>query len=469
MSLTILDIVNTKIGGALLRGEQEIVVESTANADKSVNTLSGYSRNCIHPCLTRSVAKEMTNILSMSHDVCSVDSCSVLAHASWQVGVALGDSLLERYLKEEGKYPENVGIVVWTADGTERKGYDVSEVLYLMGVKPVWEKSSDRVVGVEAIPLETLKRPRIDVTVRINGLFHDTFPNAVNLLDEAVSLVINLKEPSDKNFITKHIEDEVNERIFHGADPQEARENASYRIFGDRPGSYGSGINEVLEPGNRQEQKEKCELYVSIGAYAYSRDVHGRQMLEQFEKRLSQINLTVKNRDSRKCRILDADNWYDTHCRMINAVKVLRGDAPKSYWGDSSNPERVKNRNTSEETRFIVRSRLLNPKWIQNMKKHNYRGAADLSRTLDSIFGWEATSEVVEEWMYEALAKQYVLDKAMQQWLKDVNPYALRNMTERLLEAVERNMWQTSEDMKKTLEKIYLTVERLIEYELKSN
>jgi cobaltochelatase CobN len=148
---------------------------------------------------------------------------------------------------------------------------------------------------------------------------------------------------------------------------------------------------------------------------------------------------------------------------MINAIKTLGGKAPRSYCGDSSDPDRVRVRSTAEETCHVFRSRILNPKYIEGLKRHGYHGAAELSRAVDFIFGWDATTDVVEDWMYEALAKKYALDKQMQQWLKDVNPYALQNMVERLLEAIQRGLWQASEDMKRQLEQLYLQVEGLIE------
>jgi len=187
------------------------------------------------------------------------------------------------------------------------------------------------------------------------------------------------------------------------------------------------------------------------------------QTPEQFKRCLKKINVTVKNQDSREYDILDGDDWYDSHGGMINAVKILGGKIPRSYCGDTSDPNRVKVRSTAEETCFIFRSRLLNPKYIDGMKRHGYQGAADLSRNVDFVFGWDATVEVVEDWMYEELAKKYVFDQVMQEWLKEVNPYALQNMVERLLEAIARDMWQASDEMKKELQKLYLSIEGLLE------
>jgi cobaltochelatase CobN len=434
-----------------------------STTDEITYTTAASSASYIPPGPSGSITRGMADILPTGRNFFSVDPRSVPTVASWQVGVALGDTLLNRYLKEEGKYPESVGIIIWATDTMKTRGDDIAEILYLMGVKPVWEQSSGRVVGVEAIPLETLKRPRVDVTIRMSGLFRDTFPNVVHLIDDAVLLVAALKESPEQNFIAKHVDTEVAQSVANGVDIDTAREEAYYRIFGDRPGAYGCGVSEAIDAKNWKEQKDLSDIFVTWGSYAYSRKNYGRQVPEQFKARLSKINVTVKNQDSREYDILDGDDWYDSHGGMINAVKVLGGKAPRSFCGDSSDPDRVKAVSTTEETCHVFRSRLLNPKYIQSMVKHGYQGAADLSRTMDFVFGWDATVEAVEDWMYEDLAEKYVLDKQMQEWLKEVNPYALQNMVERLLEAISRGMWNASEEMKKELQRLYLSVEGLLE------
>jgi len=434
-----------------------------ATTDELTYALSACEGGYVPPGPSGSLTRGMADILPTGRNFYSVDPRAVPSSAAWQVGVALGDALLERYMTEEGKYPENIGIVIWATDAMKTKGDDIAEILYLMGVKPVWEETSGRVTGVEVIPLETLKRPRIDVTIRMSGLFRDTFPNIVNLIDEAVELVASLKEHPEKNYIAKHVATEVRERITQGVDVERAREEACYRIFGDRPGAYGCGVSDAIDSKNWKDQKDLSNIYVTWGCYAYGRKNYGISVPEQFKLRLSKINLTVKNQDSREYDILDGDDWYEAHGGMITAVKIFKGEAPRSYCGDSSDPKRVKVRSTAEETKYVFRSRLLNPKWVQSMKRHGYNGASDLSRTVDTVFGWDATVEAVEDWMYEDITKKYVLDTKMQEWLKEVNPYALQNMVQRLLEAIERGMWQATEEMKKELQKIYLDVEGLLE------
>jgi cobaltochelatase CobN len=456
--------ISTKKIDSCLRYIGSFLAPALANTtDELTYTLSGCSGDYVPPGPSGSITRGMADILPTGRNFYSVDPRAVPSVASWEVGVSLANVLLERYLKEEGKYPESVGIVIWATDTMKTKGDDIAEILYMLGVRPVWERSSGRVVGIEAISLDDLKRPRIDVTMRISGLFRDTFPVVVNMLDAAVELVAGLNEPHSQNFVAKHVETEVAEETARGVDTVKARQEACYRIFGDRPGAYGCGVSEAIDSKNWKTQQDLSDIYINWGSYAYTRKTYGVQVPEQFKRCLRKINVTVKNQDSREYDILDGDDWYDAHGGMINAVKIVGGKAPRSYCGDSSDPKRVKVRSTAEETCHVFRSRLLNPKYIEGMKKHGYQGAADLSRTMDTVFGWDATVEAVEDWMYEDLAKKYVLDKAMQEWLKDVNPYALQNMVERLLEAITRDMWNASEEMKKELQNLYLSIEGLLE------
>jgi cobaltochelatase CobN len=463
VTLAVLGKSTPKIDSCLKYISSFLVPALAKTTDELTYTLSGCSGGYVPPGPSGSVTRGMADILPTGRNFYSVDPRAVPSPASWEVGVSLANVLLERYLKEEGKYPESVGIVIWATDTMKTKGDDIAEILYLLGVKPVWERSSGRVVGIEAIPLSELKRPRIDVTMRISGMFRDSFPVVVNLLDQAIELVAGLNEPHSQNFVAKHVETEVAEKTAQGVNPQKAREEACFRIFGDRPGAYGCGVSEAIDSKNWKTQQDLSDIYINWGCFAYTRKTYGIQVPEQFKRCLSKINVTVKNQDSREYDILDGDDWYDAHGGLINAVKIVGGTKPRSYCGDSSDPKRVKVRSTAEETCHVFRSRLLNPKYIEGMKRHGYQGAADLSRTMDTVLGWDATVEVVEDWMWEGLAQKYVLDKAMQEWLKDVNPHALQNMLERLLEAIERGIWNASQDMKNELQKLYLNVEGLLE------
>jgi len=454
---------NATVNRVLTYIANSIVPHIAATTDELTNTLLAASGGFIPPGPSGSPTRGMADILPTGRNFYSVDPQAIPSPAAWRVGVALCDVLLERYMKDEGKYPESIGIIVWGSGTMKTRGDDIAEIFYLMGVKPIWEETSGRVKGIEVIPLEELKRPRIDVTLRISGFFRDAFPNIVNVIDEVVQMVANLDEPLERNYLAKHVAEELREKVSQGIDLQQAREEACYRVFGDKPGTYGAGVSEAIYAKNWKDEKDLGEIYVVWGGYAYGKKNYGVTVPGQFKKRLSQLDLTVKNEDTREYDMLDGDDWYNCHGGMIAAVKAFKGEVPQSYSGDGSDPDRVKVRSVAEETKHIFRARILNPKWIESMKQHGYKGASDLSGVVDFAFGWDATAKVMEDWMYEELANKYARDKEMQRWLKEVNPWALQNIAERLLEAIERGMWQATEEMKQELQNIYLDIEGVLE------
>ncbi|MFZ2536056.1 cobaltochelatase subunit CobN, partial [Methanothrix sp.] len=434
-----------------------------ATVDELTAVLCASDGGFVSPGPSGAPTRGMADILPTGRNFYSVDPQAIPSQAAWKVGVAQADALLERYLEDEGCYPESLGMVIWGSPTMRTKGDDIAEVLCLMGVRPVWEERSGRVTGIELIPIEELQRPRIDVMLRISGFFRDAFPNIVHLVDRAVELVAEQKEPPEQNFLAKHVSADISEKTAAGIDGEQAKTLACYRIFGCRPGAYGAGVSDAIDSKNWKNEKDLAEIYVKWGGYAYGRKNFGATVPDEFRRRLSRLDLTVKNEDTREYDMLDGDDFYSYHGGMIAAVKALKGELPCSYCGDSSDPDRVKTRSTAEETKHIFRARILNPKWIESMKRHGYKGAGDISRMVDIAFGWDATAEVLEDWMYEELANKYALDKDMQEWLKKVNPHALQSIAERLLEAVERDMWQASDEMKEELRDVYLDIEGWIE------
>jgi len=438
-------------------------LEKTTNELDSI--LNAASGGYVLPGPSGAPTRGMADILPTGRNFFSLDPRAIPSKAAWKVGIMQAESLLERYLKEEGRYPENIGMILWSTNTMRTSGDEVAEILYLMGVCPVWEDRSGRIDGLELISLQELKRPRIDVTVRISGIFRDSFPNVVELMDEAVQMVAGLKEAAEDNYLAHHVEIRARELMDSGVSKDDALLEAGYRIFGSKPGTYGAGISAAIESMNWKDCNDLAEVYVLWGGYAYGRRNFGAIASEEFKRRLGSLDLTVKNEDTREIDMLDGDDFYSYHGGMIAAVKAIKGKLPRSYCADSSDPDRIKTRSAAEETRHIFRARLLNPTWLESMKRHSYKGAADISRAVDIAFGWDATAEVLEDWMYEKLAEKYALDEEMQQWLKEVNPNALQNIAERLLEAAERGMWQASSEMKQQLRDIYLEIEGLIEDE----
>ncbi len=385
-----------------------------------------------------------------------MDPRAIPSRLSWEVGQGLARDLLRRHLREEGRYPETVGIVVWGTAAMRTRGDDVAEILALLGIRPLWDGDSLRVTGLEPIPLEELGRPRVDVTVRISGFFRDAFPHLISLLDDAFRMAAGLEEPEEMNFVRKHVARELS----GGADVR----RATLRIFGSRPGTYGAGLLPLIDARNWRGDEDLAEVYAVWGGYAYGRGLGGVEARRELEANLRRTEVAVKNVDNREHDIFDSDDYFQYHGGMIAAIRALTGRNPKGYIGDSADPARARTRDLSEEARRVFRSRVANPKWIEAMMRHGYKGAFELSATVDYLFGYDATANVVEDWMYREVARRYVLDERVREFMQGSNPWALRAISERLLEAAERGLWSrpAPEDLD-ALKAAYLENEGLLE------
>ncbi len=442
---------------------ENLVLNIKKTSEEIDATLKALSGRFVSPGPSGAPTRGQADILPTGKNFYSVDPLQIPTPSAWEVGKRLAEELIEKSLKETGKYPSNVGIILWGTGTMRTKGDDVAEIFYLMGVRPRWAKGSGRVEGLEIIPLEELGRPRIDVTVRISGFFRDAFPNLVELIDEAVKTVVKIKEPPEMNILRKNVLEDIKKYIKMGMNEGEAFREATFRVFGCPPGTYGAGVSELIESKDWKNQEDLGNIYIKWSAYAYGKGSYGKIKTENFKNLLSRMEVTVKNEDTREYDIMSCTDYYNYYGGLIAAVKTVKGDYPLSLVGDSSDPKRVKIRTLAEETKHILRSRLVNPKWLEGMKRHGYKGAGDISYVLDIVFGWDATTEVIEDWMYEEIARKYALDKEMQKWLKKVNPYALQNIIEKLLEAISRGMWKADKKTEKQLKKIYLEIEGEIE------
>ncbi len=331
-------------------------------------------------------------------------------------------------------------------------GDEIAEVLALLGVLPVWDEASRRVVGLEAVSLDELARPRIDVTVRISGFFRDAFPHVVAMLDDAVRLVAERDEPAELNYVRRHAQADLAQ---HGDDRR-----ATTRIFGSKPGSYGAGILPLIEAGNWRNDQDLAEVYSAWGGFAYGRDLDGIPARQDMEANYRRITVAAKNVDTREHDIADSDDYFQYHGGMVATVRALTGSAPKAYVGDSTTPDAVRTRSLTEETARVFRARVVNPRWIAAMQRHGYKGAFELAATVDYLFGFDATAGVVTDWMYEQLATSYVLDKQNQDFMKHANPWALRGIIEKLGEAADRGLWEEPDpDLVAAMQQVYLDVE----------
>ena len=379
----------------------------------------------------------LVNVLPTGRNFYSVDPKAVPSRLAWETGVALADSLLERYRADHGQWPQSVGLSVWGTSAMRTSGDDIAEVLALLGVRPVWDDASRRVTDLEAISPAELGRPRIDVTVRISGFFRDAFPHVVAMLDDAVQLVAGLDEPDDQNYVRAHTRTDLAE---HGD-----QRRATTRIFGSKPGTYGAGLLQLIDSRNWRDDADLAAVYTAWGGYAYGRGLDGAPATDDMNKAYRRIAVAAKNTDTREHDIADSDDYFQYHGGMVATVRALTGRDPAAYIGDNTRPDAVRTRTLTEETTRVFRARVVNPRWMNAMRRHGYKGAFEMAATVDYLFGYDATAGVMADWMYERLAGEYVLDDENRKFMAESNPWALHGMAERLLEAAGRGMWAEPE------------------------
>jgi cobaltochelatase CobN len=409
---------------------EEVVPRLDATVDEIPRVLHALDGGFIPAGPSGSPLRGLVNVLPTGRNFYSVDPKAVPSRLAWETGQAMAESLVERYQRDhDGAYPKSVGLSVWGTSAMRTSGDDIAEVFALLGVRPVWDEASRRVRTLEIIDLDELDRPRIDVTVRISGFFRDAFPHVLALLDDAVQMVAALDEPDENNFVRAHAE---------GAD-------RPMRIFGSKPGTYGAGLLQLVDSRSWRDDADLAEVYSTWGGYAYGRGIDGVPARGAMEAAYRRITVAAKNTDTREHDIADSDDYYQYHGGMIATVRALTGSAPAAYVGDSTTPSSVRTRTLHEETSRVFRARVVNPRWMQAMRRHGYKGAFEMAATVDYLFGWDATTGVIADWQYEKLTESYVLDPVNREFLAGSNPWALHGMAERLLEAVDRGLWEAPE------------------------
>lgn len=414
-----------------------------AETDNIIHALDG---GFIPPGPSGSPTRGMAHVLPTGRNFFAVDPRALPTMASWQVGQGLAETLIGRYQKEEGRFPESVGISMWGTSAMRTAGDDIAQVLALLGVRPVWQRENRRVTGVELIALEELGRPRVDVVCRISGFFRDAFPHLITLIDTAVQLAIGADEEPEMNCPRKHALASESALRAEG-EVEGAVEKARYRIFGCKPGSYGAGILPLIDAKNWQSDEDFARAYLLWGGYAYGCGQAGVAAEGEFARALSTVQVATKNQDNREHDIFDSDDYLQYHGGMIATVRALTGRNPSRYFGDSSNPERVKTRDLREEARRVFRSRVVNPKWLESMRRHGYKGALEIAATVDYLFGYDANAQVLDDWMYARVTDAFLRDESMQQFFAESNPWAWQAIAERLLEAIERGLWEDPDEV----------------------
>lgn len=399
------------------------------------------------------------DVLPTGRNFYSVDVRNLPTPTAWRIAVLASERLLERHLQDHGDHLRQLGLSVWGTATMRTGGDDIAQALALLGVRPVWQAGSQRVERFEVLPLEQLGRPRVDVTLRVSGFFRDAFANLIRLFDDAVQAVADLDEPEELNPLSARVWREALRLEDGGLGEAEARRQAGWRVFGAKPGAYGAGVQNTIEERLWQTRADLAEVYLNWGGYAYGKGAEGTPARALFAERLGQLQAVLHNQDNREHDLLDSNDYYQFQGGMLAAVETLRGARVASYHGDNSQPDAPRIRSLQQELSRVVRARAANPKWIEGMKRHGYKGAFELAATVDYLFAFDATSELVEDHQYALLADAYLLDRHTRDFIQRHNPGALQDILERLLEAQQRGLWEHPGEYRAALENLLLDAE----------
>ncbi len=404
--------------------------------------LTGLDGRFVQPGPSGAPSRGRPDVLPTGRNFYSVDTRSVPTPAAWRLGWASATRLVERHAQEHGDWPRAVALSAWGTANMRTGGDDIAQALALMGVQPTWEPRSGRVTGFEIMPASVLGRPRVDVTLRVSGFFRDAFPNLIDLVDSAARAVAALDEPEEINPLAARAAAETARATQAGEDADAARRQAATRVFGSKPGSYGAGLQALIDEGGWNHADDLARAYVAWSGWAYGAGAEGKPAHDLFERRLGKVEAVLHNQDNREHDLLDSDDYYQFEGGMTAAVRKASGQQPAVYHNDHSRPESPKIHTLQEEIGRVVRARVVNPKWIAGVMRHGYKGAFEMAATVDYLFGFAASARCVEDHHFDAVFDAFLDDAAVRDWMAEVNPAALADIAARLAEAQARGLWK---------------------------
>ncbi len=433
--------INTRAILDKIRDDLRPTVEG-CGASEIDGLLTGLDGRFVAPGPSGAPTRGRNDVLPTGRNFYSVDSRAIPTPTAWLLGWKSAEMLIKRYRQENGGWPKSMILSAWGTSNMRTGGDDIAQALALMGVRPTWDKASNRVTGFEIMSASLLDRPRVDVTLRISGFFRDAFPQQMALFDSAARAIANLDEDEKTNPLAAKVMRDTETLIQSGASAEDARKKASYRLFGSKPGAYGAGLQALIDEKGWSDEADLARAYVAWGGYAYGAGEEGKPAHGLFESRLKSIDAVVHNQDNREHDLLDSDDYYQFEGGVTAAVRHLKGSQPIVYHNDHSRPESPKIRTLEEEISRVVRARAANPKWIEGAMRHGYKGAFEMAATVDYLFAFAATAHAVKDHHFDMLFDAYLGDPEVMDFLKENNPDALQEMIDKFEEALERGLWQ---------------------------
>ncbi len=435
------DFSNSKI---VIQTIDELIRPRLANcgANEIKSLLDGLAGKFIMPGASGAPSRGRLDVLPTGRNFYSVDVRSVPTQVAWELGQKSATNLLERHFQDNGNHLKSIALSVWGTANMRTGGDDIAQALALIGAKPKWDSSSLRVSGFEIIPLAKLGRPRVDVTLKISGFFRDAFPQLITLFDNAIRAIGALDEPASENPIGANMAKDALDLMANGNSDQAAALAAGHRIFGSKPGSYGAGLQGLMDSGEWEDKVDFAKAFLNWGQYVYGNKAKGLPEQERFKARLSDIEAVVHNQDNREHDLLDSDDYYQFEGGLIASIEALKGVKPLAYHNDHSRPENPKVRTLEEEISFVMRSRVSNPKWIKGVMRHGYKGAFEIIASVDYMFAFAATTGAVKTHHFDLAFEVFILDEKVKDFIEQNNPHGYDELRNKFNEAIERGLWQ---------------------------
>ncbi|MCX7364043.1 MAG: cobaltochelatase subunit CobN, partial [Alphaproteobacteria bacterium] len=366
------------------------------------------------------------DVLPTGRNLTTIDPRAIPTRTAAVIGTRAAAEVVRRYLQDHGDYPRALVIDLWASASLRTGGDDLAQALCYLGVRPTWDTASSRVTGIEVMPLATLDRPRIDVTLRISGLFCDIFESQIALFDLAVRRVAALDEEDSDNPLA-----------------EAARKGHNLgRVFGGAPGSYGAQAGDLALDGVWQTRADLGEAYLAAVTHSYGGAEIMRAAGDDFRGRVSAAEILVHPQDDGERDLLDGDGVAD-FAGGFAAAAALLGNEPELYHLDTSKPEAPKARRLAEEIARVVRGRLTNPRWIAAMLGHGHRGVAEIAQGVDALYAFAATARVVPSHLFDETHAALIADDTVFAAMQAANVAATTAISDRLQDALARGLWVT--------------------------
>jgi cobaltochelatase CobN len=369
-------------------------------------------------------ARGRIDVLPTGRNLYAVDPRSVPTRTAWDLGQRAADAFLARYVQDHGDWPENVVFDLWGSAAVRTGGEDLAQAFALIGARPLWDHVSNRVSGFEVLEIAALGRPRVDVTLRISGLFRDIFPEQIALYDAAVKAIMARDDEGDDNPLSQAAR----------------RDNARSRVFGAAPGVYGTGVARRALAEDFSSREDLGAAYLAATGYAYEGAT--ARPTREFGARVAASDAFVHVQDMPGQDVLDSDAFAD-HEGGFAAAAESAGAKATLYHLDATNPHDPKARTLAEELARTLRARAANPRWIAGQMRHGFRGAAEIAESVDNLFAFAATTKVVADRHFDLLFDAVCGEQEVRDFLVEANPQAANAIAERFASALQRGFWRT--------------------------